>query len=62
MLDTLDNLQLSKEEARALAQLVKRLTWTDMRGCAVDDDEAYTISDAVAKLQKSLAEAGFAPR
>ncbi|GKL14532.1 hypothetical protein NUBL13797_50880 [Klebsiella pneumoniae] len=52
MLDTLDNLQLSKEEALALAQLVKRLTWTDMRGCAVDDDEAYTISDAVALLSQ----------
>ncbi|HBM2881081.1 TPA: hypothetical protein LVL09_004903 [Klebsiella oxytoca] len=62
MLNTLEELQLTDEEAMALAQLVKRLTWTDMRGCAVDDSEAYVISDAVAKLQKSLAEAGFAPR
>ncbi|ENH3227644.1 TPA: DUF7706 family protein [Klebsiella oxytoca] len=62
MLDTLNNLQLSKEEALALAQLLKQLTWADIRGCAADNNEAYTISDAVAKLQKSLAEAGYQPR
>lgn len=62
MLNTLEELQLTDDEAMALAQLVKRLTWTEMRGCAVNDDEAYIISGAVAKLQKSLAEAGFAPR
>lgn len=54
--------QLSDEEALALAQLVKRLTWSDMRGCAVDDAETYTIRDAVGKLQDALARAGYAPR
>lgn len=54
--------QLSHEEALALAQLVKRLTWTDMRGCAVDDNECYVIRDAVGKLQDALGRAGYAPR
>jgi len=54
--------QLSDEEALALAQLVKRLTWSDLRGCAVDDAETYTIRDAVGKLQDALARAGYAPR
>jgi len=54
--------QLSHEEAMALAQLVKRLTWSDMRGCAVDDAETYAIRDAVDKLQDALGRAGFAPR
>jgi hypothetical protein len=54
--------QLSDEEAMALAQLVKRLTWSDLRGCAIDDAETYTIRDAVGKLQDALAGAGYAPR
>lgn len=54
--------QLSHEEAMALAQLVKRLTWSDMRGCAVDDAETYVIKDAVGKLQDALGRAGYAPR
>ncbi|NBA95257.1 hypothetical protein [Pseudomonas sp. R5(2019)] len=54
--------QLSHEEAMALAQLVKRLTWNDMRGCAVDDAETYVIRDAVGKLQDALGRAGYAPR
>lgn len=54
--------QLSHEEAMALAQLVKRLTWSDMRGCAVDDAETYAIRDAVGKLQDALGRAGYAPR
>lgn len=44
------SLELDDKEALALAQFVKRLTWSDLRGCAVDDDEAYVIKDAVDKL------------
>ena len=46
------SLELDDKEALALAQFVKRLTWSDLRGCAVDDDEAYVIKDAVDKLQR----------
>lgn len=46
------SLDLDDKEALALAQFVKRLTWSDLRGCAVDDDEAYVIKDAVDKLQR----------
>jgi hypothetical protein len=46
----------------ALAQFVKRLRWEHMRECAVDDDEAYAIRDAVEKLEATLAEGGFRPR
>ncbi|MEB7916232.1 hypothetical protein NGK09_06120 [Enterobacter mori] len=45
-----------------MAQLVKRLTWSEVRACAVDDNEAYGISDAVAKLQNALRDAGYARR
>ncbi|WP_409280218.1 hypothetical protein [Pseudomonas sp. KCJK8751] len=54
--------QLSHEEATALAQLLKRLTWSDLRGCAVDDSEAYVIRDAAGRLQDALGRAGYAPR
>ncbi|CAI1245997.1 Uncharacterised protein [Serratia ficaria] len=54
--------ELTKSQALALAQFVKRVTWSEMRACAIDDDETYEIRDAVYQLQKALAEAGFAPR
>ncbi|WP_202605166.1 hypothetical protein [Escherichia coli] len=28
----------------ALAQFVKRLSWSDLRGCAVSDEEAWVMS------------------
>jgi len=54
--------QLDEEQALALAQFVKRVGWSEMRSCAVDDAEAYAIRSAVDALQRALAEAGFAPR
>lgn len=56
------DIDLSHEETLALAQFFKRLNWGEMRGCATDDDEAYSIRDAVAKLQNALARGGYAPR
>lgn len=55
-------LDITDREALALAQLAKRLTWSDMRSCAVDDDETYAIRDAVSALQNALSEHGYAPR
>ncbi|KHS10390.1 hypothetical protein BMD22_28310 [Burkholderia multivorans] len=54
--------EMSATEAMALAQLCKRITFSDMRSCAVDDNEAYVIRDAVEKLQGVLKAAGYAPR
>lgn len=54
--------ELDHKEAVALAQLVKRITWSDLRGCAVDDDEAYLMRDAIGKLQRALRDEGYAPR
>ena len=49
-------------QAMALAQFVKRVTWSEIRSCAVDDDEAYLIREAIEALQRALAENGFSPR
>jgi hypothetical protein len=56
------DLELSDEEALALAQFVKRVTWSALRECAVDEPECYQIRAAIDKLRNALAEAGCAPR
>ena len=48
--------ELTDSQAMALAQFVKRLTWSEMRACAVDDDETWVMKDAIQALQKSLAD------
>lgn len=54
--------ELSLDQAEALAQFVKRVGWAEMRACAVDDNEAYEIRAALSALAKSLADVGCAPR
>ncbi len=55
-------LELAEPEAAALAQFVKRLSWSEIRACAVSDKEADEIRSAVSALQDALEHAGFAPR
>ena len=54
-------LELSALRALALAQFVKRLSWSAMRECAVDDMECYEIRAAIDTLQRALAQVGCAP-
>lgn len=54
--------RVSNSECLALAQFVKRVTWYEIRDCAVDDDEARTMAEAFEQLRVGLARAGFAPR
>ncbi len=56
------DLELPPSAALALAQFVKRVTWNEMRDCAVDEAEAYEIRAAIDTLQKALGQAGYAPR
>lgn len=56
------DLNVNDEEALALAQFVKRLSWSDLRSCAVSDDEAWLIKHAIDKLQNALREEGYSPR
>lgn len=53
---------LPPQEAMALAQFCKRVGFNELRANSIDTDEAYVMQDSIAKLQKSLAEAGYAPR
>ena len=54
--------ELTDPQALALAQFVKRLTFAEARACAIDEDEAYRIVDAVGRLQRALGDVGYAPR
>ncbi|NRN30940.1 DUF7706 family protein [Photorhabdus heterorhabditis] len=61
-IEHLQDIQLTHIEALALAQLVNRLNWAEIRACAVNDEEAYQIKDAIYKLQSALAYRGYVPR
>ena len=56
------HVDLPSSAALARVRFVKRVTWKEMRECAVDDAEAYEIRAAIDTLQKALAEADYAPR
>ena len=53
---------LTEAQAYALAQLVKRISFAELRQNAINDDEAYNMQTAVAALQRALARVGFNPR
>jgi hypothetical protein len=56
--------ELADRPALTLApvQFVKRVGRSEMRGCAVDDDEAAEIRGAIEQLMRALAETGFSAR
>jgi hypothetical protein len=54
--------ELTDEEALALAQFLKRVGFTEWRNNAVDNDEAYVMAGACDKVAKALAEQGYNPR
>ena len=56
------HVELSAEQAWALAQLLKRIGWSDCRGLAEDEPQAHLMIAAAERLRAGLAEAGYAPR
>jgi hypothetical protein len=58
-------LELPRDQAMALAQMVKRFTYEDAERFANPHDggrERDTMLEGILSLQRGLAEAGFAPR
>jgi len=53
---------LTDEQAAALAQFVKRATLATFQANAQDTTEAYTMQAAAERLRVGLANAGHAPR
>jgi hypothetical protein len=54
--------ELSPDEALALAQFVKRSLFDTYREFAADEPEARLMLSAVESLRKGLAAEGFSPR
>ena len=54
--------ELDEEQARALAQFIKRAGLDQYRPKAVNDEEAYVMRNAADWVGAALAEAGYAAR
>jgi hypothetical protein len=56
------HLELTDDEAAALAQFLKRAGHGIYSQCAIDEREAYDMLFAGEKLRRALVEQGYAPR
>ncbi|WP_301101442.1 hypothetical protein [Propionivibrio sp.] len=56
------HIELSDENAWALAQFLKRLGFSDCRSLAVSDEEAWQMIRATEAVRAALAQQGYAPR
>jgi hypothetical protein len=54
--------ELPENEAWALAEFLKRASFSDYRALAASEDEAYAMFDAAEKVRRALAERGIEPR
>jgi len=53
---------LTDVQAWQLAQFLKRACFSDYRGHATSEAEAYQMIDAAEHIRRALAEQGYAPR
>jgi hypothetical protein len=53
---------MPQDLAWALAQLLKRIGYSDCRALAEDDQQAYQMIQATEHVRRALAESGMAPR
>ena len=52
----------NSDEAMAVAQFLKRLTWSNIEALASSPEELYYMRTALDKVRKRLKEIGFDPR
>ena len=53
---------ITDDQVLALAQMVKRIHYSDMRQLSASEAETEEMAAAVTKLQRALDEAGYSPR
>lgn len=53
------SLEIPNEQARAYAEFLKRVGFSDYQGLAKDETEAYTMQAAGEKIKEALARNGF---
>jgi hypothetical protein len=56
------SVDLTPCQAQSLAQLCKRITFSEIQANAVDMEEAYVMLGAIVTLAEALAAIGYAPR
>ncbi len=56
------HVELNPEQAWALAQLLKRIGWSECRALAEDEAQTRLMIEAIERVRQALAEAGYAPR
>jgi hypothetical protein len=56
------DVSLAPDQALALAQFLKRVSFSQIRENAVDDDEAYLMRAALHQVRLSLGSEGYDPR
>jgi hypothetical protein len=56
------SVDLTDDEAWEMAQLMKRIGWSEWRDLSTSDDEADLMRTGCSKVQHALAEAGYSPR
>ena len=54
--------ELDAAQAWALAQLLKRIGWSDCRSLAEDEEQTRLMIAAAERVRQALAGAGYAPR
>ena len=53
---------LTEPQAWEFAQFLKRVCFSDYRGCATCEAEAYHMRDAGEQIRRALTDEGYAPR
>ena len=61
-METMVKVELDAGHAWALALFLKRVGWSEIRGNAQDEREAYDMRDGIEAMARALAEVGYAPR
>ena len=56
------HIELPEDLAWALAQMLKRLGFSDCRALAKDEAQTYLMLQAAEQVRRALAKAGCAPR
>jgi len=56
------HVELNAAQAWALAQLLKRIGWSDCRSLAENEHQTALMIQATERVRQALAEAGYAPR
>lgn len=54
--------ELTDAQAWHLAQFLKRVGFSEFLSNAENEDEAYVMRDAAARVREALTDAGYAPR